>query len=462
MRVAYDRGTLVVRGAELPQALRGADWLRWDPRSRFHRAEGYRYRALRERLEAADVEAEDEVLDLIPAEEETLAAPGLTLRSYQEEALAAWEEGGRAGIIVLPTGAGKTVVAIKAIESLSTATLVVVPTLDLLEQWRARLREAFQVPVGAIARGETLLHGITVTTYDSAYLQAERLGNRFELVVFDEVHHLPSEGYRQIAQLFASPYRLGLTATLERPDGFHELLPDLVGPKVYEATPAALAGDHLSPYTAETIFTDLTPEERRRYEDEHGRFQRFVERHGGRFRGVEGHKRLIMASGRDPDARAALLARERARDVMMNSEAKLRLLGELLLRHREDRVLVFTEHNRLVYAISERFLLPALTHQTGDGEREELLARFRAGKYRVLVTSKVLNEGVDVPEANVGIILSGSGTRREFVQRLGRILRKQEGKHAYLYELVSRDTREVHTSERRAPEKPKAKRGGRA
>jgi superfamily II DNA or RNA helicase len=135
-------------------------------------------------------------------------------------------------------------------------------------------------------------------------------------------------------------------------------------------------------------------------------------------------------------------------------------LWRILARHAKDRVLVFTEDNETVYRISRRFLLPALTHKTRPQERKELLDAFSAGTLRVLVTAKVLNEGVDVPEANVGVVLSGSGSVREHVQRLGRILRKREGKAATLYEVVSDVAAEAGISERRRQHEAYVRAGG--
>jgi superfamily II DNA or RNA helicase len=121
----------------------------------------------------------------------------------------------------------------------------------------------------------------------------------------------------------------------------------------------------------------------------------------------------------------------------------------LLGRHRADRALLFTQDNATCYAVSRRFLIPAITHQTKIRERSEILERFGEGSYGAVVTSKVLNEGVDIPAANVAIVISGSGSVREHVQRLGRILRKRDGKRALLYELYTADTSEAFTSERR-------------
>jgi superfamily II DNA or RNA helicase len=156
-----------------------------------------------------------------------------------------------------------------------------------------------------------------------------------------------------------------------------------------------------------------------------------------------------MRSGRDPNARRALLAKNKAREISFNSASKIRKLSEILKRHYDSRIFIFTEHNKLVHRISKEFLIPSITYRTASKERVETLDRFRSGIYRAVVTSKVLDEGIDVPDADVGIILSGTGSSRAFVQRLGRILRKKEGKEAVLYEIVSAETSEVGIATRR-------------
>jgi len=159
---------------------------------------------------------------------------------------------------------------------------------------------------------------------------------------------------------------------------------------------------------------------------------------------------LVKRSGNDHRAREALLAKQRARELMMNAANKHHQLGRILDRHREDRIIVFTAHTDLVYRLSERFLLPAITSETGAVERREILERFRDGTYSRIVAANVLDEGVDVPDANVGVVLSGSGSEREFTQRLGRILRpKDDDGRAVLYELVSAETAEERVAERR-------------
>ena len=185
------------------------------------------------------------------------------------------------------------------------------------------------------------------------------------------------------------------------------------------------------------------------YDKEMKVFRSYLNEKGIILRSAVDFHRFIMRTGRDRLAREALLARNRALKIALNSSAKLRMLGELLKEHSEDKVLVFTLHNDLVYRISRRFLTPSITYQTPRGERREILRNFRKGDYRVIVTSQVLDEGVDVPDATVGIILSGTGSTREYIQRLGRLLRKVEGKEAKLFEIVSKETVEMRISRRR-------------
>jgi superfamily II DNA or RNA helicase len=300
-----------------------------------------------------------------------------------------------------------------------------------------------------VGGGENTVSMVTVSTYESAYLQAEALGNRFMFIVFDEVHHLASPGYMQIAEMYIAPYRMGLTATYVRSDQRHELLPALIGDQVYCVKVEELAGEHLSPYTHQKIYVELTPEEQRVYDEGMNVFSSYLREKRIVLRSPEDFQKFIMATGRDRRAREALLARNRALKVALNSEAKLNQLAKQLEAYRDEKTLVFTLHNDLVYTISRRFLIPAITYQTPKEERREILDNFRSGDYRAIVTSQVLDEGVDVPDASVGLMLSGTGSTREYIQRLGRLLRKVEGKQAKLVEIVSKQTVEVRMSRRR-------------
>ncbi len=445
--LAYESGTITVESdREDDPDLGHLPGVEFDPRSGTGRAPASHYAAVRDVLRRLDVDVDDRVLDT----DAVSLSTGYELRDYQQDALDAWLEHTRRGVLELPTGSGKTVIAIAAMAAVSTPTLVVVPTIDLLEQWQRELETEFETPIGRLGGGEQRVERVTVSTYDSAYLRADDLGDKFGLVVFDEVHHLGAEGYQEIARFIAAPDRLGLTATFERPDGAHEAIRELVGPRVYDIAVDDLAGDHLAPYEIRRIEVELTPAERADYDDAQGTFVEYVRQSNLSFSSGSDYLQLVKRSGNDPAAREALLAKQRAREIMMNAENKRHHLARILDRHRGERIIVFTAHTDLVYRISTEFLLPAITNETGANERREILSRFREGTYSRVVAANVLDEGVDVPDASVGVVLSGSGSEREFTQRLGRILRpKNDGGRAVLYELVSAETAEERVAERR-------------
>ncbi len=379
---------------------------------------------------------------------------GLTPRTYQRDATDAWLRAGGRGLIVLPTGAGKTVIAYDAIARLGVRTLVVVPTIELLRQWRDGLIERLHLPqklVGAIGGGERSAGPVTVITYDSAAMKRRRLEG-YGLLVFDEVHHLPAQSYRVIVEKSGAPWRLGLSATLERADGRHEELADLIGPVVYQRDPEELSAQkHIAAYKERRIFVDLTPEEEMRYETLMAEWRWYLTTRRAQLGvGPRMFEMLIRRSGFDAEARRALRAHHEARLVAMNAEAKLTAIEHLLRKHASDKVLVFSEYVGMVERISRQLMLPAITYRTPPAERRAILEGFRAGAITKLVTGRVLNEGVDVPDANVAIVASGSASMRESVQRLGRVLRPK-ATEAQLYELISRRTTERNAARRRRP-----------
>jgi superfamily II DNA or RNA helicase len=442
--LSYDKGTILIRSdAKVPYST-------WDDRVRAFRAQALYYREIVDFVKKSELSAVKDTVQDLPPSPDLMKCKTVALRGYQKRGLDAWDKSGRRGVIVLPTGAGKTVIAMKAIELVNLPSVVVVPTLDLLEQWRKRMQEEFGMEIGVFGGGENTVNAITVCTYDSAYLRAAELGNRFALLIFDETHHLPGESFRQIAEMFTAPYRMGLTATYEREDMLHQELPRLIGGVVFRLGPEDLAGRYLADFRLEKVNVDLTPEEKLEYDKSYGAFTRYLEENRIWLNSPIAFQHFIMRSSRDPEARQALLARNRALSIAFSSEAKLDKLEDVLRSNPDDRILVFTQHNDLVYRISRRFLLPFITHTTGKEERYDVLKSFREGDYRAVVTSKVLDEGIDVPEASIGVIVSGTGSSREFVQRLGRLLRKSEGKgQARLIELVSKQTSETRTSSRR-------------
>lgn len=412
------------------------------------------------------------------------------LHPYQIEALQAWQASGFWGSVVLPTGAGKTLLALHAMVLCATHTLIVVPTLDLLHQWYARLVNAFGAVgdghIGVWCGAEKRLAPLTVTTYPSAWAYAETLGNQFKLLIFDEIHHLPAPSWREIALMCAAPYRLGLTATYPefqgppllqlpgdvrpppdagapdadagasvavlRPSDLSPtaLLAEYVGPVVYRKHLDDLTGEQLAVYRTQRVRVDLTAEERAQYDAAYDTYTGYIrearlrERHGPGWWDV-----LTRRSAYEAEARRAKVAELRLKEIVHQAQGKLAALEQLLREHVDRSMLIFTAHNRFAYQIARRYLLPVITHQTQAAERKAILDGFRAGVYRAIVTSKVLNEGVDVPEAKIAVVLGGSSGAREYMQRLGRILRKRGNEQAILYEVIARKTVDERIAQQR-------------
>jgi superfamily II DNA or RNA helicase len=443
--VYYHGGTLVLRDVDAgerppaPFKLIRESW----------RCEGYHYGSIQPYLQEQDVR------DAVPRWQplnlhlQEMREP----HDYQVEALAAWDQAERRGSIVLPTGAGKTFVAIQAISRVNRSTVVVAPTIDLLHQWYARLVNAFAADVGVYYSGEKKVLPLTVTTYHSAGDLMAEYGNAFKLVIFDEVHHLPAPNWGEAALMAPAPLRLGLTATY--PEA-HEQTPgrwrvdDLVGPIVYTKRIEDLVGQQLAHYRTQRLRIDLTQEERARYDADYALYIGFVHsRYLQRRHGPAWLLELMRLSAIDQQARRALLARQRLLQLLASCEGKFTALEALLREYASERVLIFTEHNAMVYDIARRHLVPAITHETNAAERKHILDGFQTGQYRVIVTSKVLNEGIDVPEAKIAIVLGGTSGAREYIQRLGRVLRKVENRQAVLFEVIARKTIEESKSQRR-------------
>lgn len=449
LEIEFQSGTLLLRdeaAASLPEEIAG--YCTRDPREQCWRAAAVDYAAIVLPLYRKGIAYCDKAraFQNVPL---TLAGARVP-RDYQREALAAWERAHRRGVVVLPTGTGKSFLAQMAMAKTARSTLVVVPTLDLMAQWALQLRAAFHCEVGMLGGGEQRILPVTVSTYDSAQLRMDRIGNRFGLLVVDECHHLPGAVCARLASMAIAPYRLGLTATPERADGQECRYARLLGPLCYRREITDLPeGEVLSHYETVAVDTELDDDEQAEYQRSHERYIAFVRQNRIDFSVPEGWRNFLQSCFRCPGGREAMEAYLTQKRIARASRAKLRQLWELLKVHRHDRVIVFTADNATAYRIGNLFCLPVITHHTRSSERCAFLEGFRDGVYPVIVTSKVLNEGVDVPAANVGIVMSGTGSIREHVQRLGRILRPAPGKTAMLYELVSTGTSEAYVSERR-------------
>jgi superfamily II DNA or RNA helicase len=374
---------------------------------------------------------------------------GQIARPYQLEAIESWKALDGRGTIVLPTGAGKSTVATLAIDSVRAPTLIVVPQLDLLHQWYENLSRIYgQENVGVYFGEKKDIRPITVTTYVSASSHLDELGNRFYLLICDEVHHLTSATWQHAARLSIAPKRLALTATYPTDFEDHLLLQELIGLPCYYKAPADLAGTYLADYQVVRVRVEFTPDEAIQYERLKAVYSPLAQDLWAAL-GMGWYNHIMRYQNKDPEYRKALVYKRQMEELIEMAAAKRLTLARIMALHKGQNAIIFTETNKAVYELAELFMLPAITHHTGAVERKAILDGFRAGDFGAVVTARVLNEGVDLPTAKIGIIVGGGGSSTEYVQRLGRILRRQGGATAFLYELIVRGTLEESVSNRR-------------
>lgn len=339
-------------------------------------------------------------------------------RKYQTEAAATFVgsgETGGYGVVVLPCGAGKTIVAIDVMARLKTHTLVLATNITAAHQWIREILDKTTLTadeVGEYTGDAKQLRPVTVTTYqllthrtDDRFTHFEQfLAHPFGLLVYDEVHLLPAPIFRLTASLQARR-RLGLTATLVREDGRADDVFSLIGPKRYDVPWKEMEQQGwIAQASCHELRVEMPPQQGLEY--------------------------------------AAARARERHKLAAENVR-KLEVVKALVDRHEGELILVIGQFLEQLEALGRALNAPVLTGRTPQKERERLFQEFRAGRVPVLVVSKVANFSIDLPDASVCIQVSGTfGSRQEEAQRLGRILRPKE-RHAYFYTLVSRDTCEL-------------------
>ena len=445
MKLKFDRGTILVADAPADVDLAAAPGVRWDRRVHAYRAPAGQYAALKGWLTAAGVPFVDLAPRSRPASD---AWASVDLRPYQEAALSSWELAHRRGVIALPTGSGKTRIALAAMQRMQSSALCLVPTRVLLEQWSREIRQVFRGPVGCYGDGVRRLAAITVATFEAAYRHMAEIGDRFDLLIVDEVHHFGGGLRDEALEMAISDVRLGLTATPPRDRHAVACLSELVGPIVFELAVADLAGGFLASFDAVMLYLDLSPPERSAYANLSAVFAAVHTE----FRQAAPDATwadFTRHAARTPEGRRALAAWRELRRLLAFTDAKRRTLRGLLQRRQDSRVLIFTADNDTAYAIAKEHLIMPLTCDIGRAERNDVLERFRRGELRALVSARVLNEGLDVPDADVAIVVGGALGEREHVQRIGRLLRPGPGKRATAYELVSRNTVEVGQAHRR-------------
>ena len=343
----------------------------------------------------------------------SLNPQGWGLREYQKEAVARFTAQG-SGVVVLPCGAGKTLVGAGVMAELDTSTLILVTNTISARQWRAELLARTNLSeddIGEYSGSVKEIKPVTIASY--SIMAAKRQGEfahlgvldakNWGLVIYDEVHLLPAPVFQLTAQLQARR-RLGLTATLVREDGREGDVFSLIGPKRFDVPWKDLEAEgYIAPARCVEIRVDLPQDERLEY--------------------------------------AAATDKERFR-LASTSPTKSAVVPELLALHPQDPTLIIGTYLEQVEQLSTELDLPVITGATPVAERERLYSAFRAGTITRLVVSKVANFSLDLPEACVAIQVSGSfGSRQEEAQRLGRILRpKADGGPATFYTLVARDT----------------------
>jgi superfamily II DNA or RNA helicase len=442
----------------------------FDSREPCYRCDAMHAAALRSRLHHLK-----DVQWSIAAGEQTLVLPDkreLKLRDDQHQAVADFESGsglepspGR-GLVVMPTGTGKTTVAIELMIRARTSVLVVVPVRDLMYQWHTKIFEATGVDAGLIGDGVHRVSPVSVTTYDSAAIHMGRIGDKFGMIVFDEVHHLGGTWRSDAARMSTARIRLGLTATLPSQPDRCELLFRLVGPVSYEQSIDRATGRTLARYDVRRIVVQLNGREQNYYKQCSAKVQQFVREQRERDSSFQWERTYMLAADvSNPDvaksAADALRAFRAKRRVEEQSEGKLRVLEDLFRLHAGEPVLVFVGSNVMARRVSLRFLVPCLLSHCGKKERRELLEGFAAGRYPVLVANRVLDEGVDLPEVKTAIVLGGLSSQRQAIQRLGRVLRKgNRNQRATLYEVITEDTKEVMRSRDRRRNDAYRRQGG--
>jgi superfamily II DNA or RNA helicase len=441
--LAFDRGSLLLAA---PRTARVPRYLAWDERVGAWRTEALNHARLCEEAAEYRLAVDDRATQFFECPPLRPQLP--PLRPDQDAAIAAWEQAGQRGLIVKPTGTGKTEIALGIIARHRVSALVVAPLRDLMYQWQRRIRDGLGFDAGVLGDGRREIWPITVTTYDSAWIHMKEMGNRFRLVVFDEAHHLPGPSLHESALDCLAPMRLGLTATPERADRRERLLDSLVGPVAFREEIPAAKGKTLADYSLVRVPIHLAPAEQAEFDRCSRTVRRYLLERRGEAPDFEWTD-LTRLARTDPDARETLRAYRRKLAILHRSAEKLRVVEDILRMHPEEQCVIFTASNRMALDVSARFLIPALTAHSDKRERNAVLDAFARGAIRALAACEVLNEGWDAPALKVGVVLGGEKGMKEAVQRIGRLLRRSGDRAARLYEVVIQETPDLARARRR-------------
>ncbi len=449
----FSGGTIVLKGwtkTAIDQVFPDDLW-RWDARVDAWRGEALRYAEIisqwqtAQTLKVRDLSLENNVPNWIPVHWPKVELP--TLRDEQNEAVVAWLNK-QAGVIVMPTGTGKTEVALRIMVETNCSTLIVSPVRDLMYQWHRRILRGLGYDAGVIGDNTFNVRPVSVTTYDSASIHMPTLGNRFELLIFDECHHLPGRIRSDAARMSTATKRLGLTATPERSDGRHQDLERLIGPFVYSLSIAQVRGRSLAEYDIVRIPVYLSDREQAHYDQLARDISQYVYTRR-QDTPTFTWKDLCADSAVDPESRRALQAFRRKQAIENRATEKLRVLEDLFRLHQGSPMIIFVGSNAMARDVSQRFLIPCLLSHCGKKERLDYLDGLKDHAYPAIVANQVLDEGVDLPAVKVAVVIGGMASKKQAKQRLGRILRRQDNQRAILYEVVCQDTTESQRSRQR-------------
>lgn len=355
----------------------------------------------------------------------TLEKKDFNFRAYQSEAVdnfRRWKEG--SGLVILPCGAGKTIVGIGIMDVIKEYTLIITTSVEAIRQWKREILDKTTLTedeVGEYTAQKKDLKPVTITTYNMLIHKdnkTEEMRNlniftdqNWGLIIYDEVHILPAPVFR-MTTLIQSKRRLGLTATLVREDNLESEVFTLIGPKIYEHPWKALEKDG---FIAQAVCYEIK----------------------------------VPFTKIDAEIYAKLSHRLKFRMASENFR-KIRILENLLEQYRDNHVLIIGHYLSQLESISRLFRIPLITGETANPDREVLYQDFRKGKIRALAISRVGNFSIDLPLADVAVQVSGIfGSRQEEAQRLGRILRPQGGLRSHFYTLVTKDTIEEEFAKKR-------------
>ena len=360
------------------------------------------------------------------------------LRPFQQEAYEAWKERGFRGTIIAPTGTGKTIIAGYAIKTLGEPTLVICPTERILKMWRERLREKFGLTATAYYGGEKRLGRITISIYNTIAIHHPEIVDRFNFIVLDEVHHVASEVFQRVLRLIKPEHKvMALTATLRREDERHNQIKAVI-PVVYcldlsEAMKRRL----VAPVKVIPIPVSMNRDELREYSE--------IERRIGRMK-------MAAATAREEDDRKRIEQEVRKlvnlrRRILSRLEAKKEAVYNIALKHPGERILVFSESIESIESLKRYLLERGVRAETYHSQKPEhvrdMIFSGWGKTFQVLLACRALDEGIDVPECGIAVIIASGLSVRQLVQRKGRIMRPREGKIARLYVIYAQGSIEA-------------------